>query len=187
MTEFIMKRLFCALLALVLCMGFASGEELTKEFTTQYFTMRLPGDWFISFDNLEESEDSWDLGYMYRYGDVTLCMYATLDYYSSWYDVSLWRGNEKDMVEYTASLLKQFEDMSPRLIETVTVGRIPFVIIEITFEDGDRGYYAETMTNGYCVGLTLYAVSAKTYKGVDVDHDTYELFVRILNSFKPIV
>ena len=180
------KRIAAALIAATLLFGCALSEELSRKFTTKHFTLGLPVDWLISADGLEQSEDSWELGYLYRSGDTLLCIASQLDYYSDWADVSLWRNDPDDMDEYVASLLKQLDEYGASVMETVEVGRIPFVILECTM-DGCLMYYAETMTNGYAVSFQLYAMDDDTYESRDVTREDYELFVRILDSFEPII
>ena len=180
-----MKRIAAILLILSLFTGCALSEELSQTFKNKHYTLRLPEDWTISTDNLDEDEDYWELGYLYCEGETILCIAATLEYYEDWTDVSLWKSDQEEMDMYIRDLTRQLSDYEARYLETIYVGKIPFIVMEL--KNSEREYYAETMTNGYAVGLDFYAMKYPTYKDVEVSHEQYELFVRILNTFEPIV
>ncbi|MBQ9408207.1 MAG: hypothetical protein IJU28_02280 [Clostridia bacterium] len=182
-----MRKLLCILLALCLALPWATalGEGQKKLFTTRYFTVEIPNDWVADYSGLSQTKDSWELGYLYPPGDSTLCVYAEIEYYDEWKDVSLWRQNEAEMAEYTRVLLKDYESYAPELIDTLYVGRVPFLLLKLT-DTGSCFYWAETMTNGYMVGFECYALDERFSGYRDVTQAELETFLNILNSFVPI-
>ncbi len=179
-----MKRIVSLLLACALWLCAAAFAEKSENlFETKYYTMRAPEGWVCDYDDLKKEEKSWELGYIFRKPDYQLCVFAGLDYYSNWSDVSLWRGREEDMREYKDVLLKDYKDYSPELVETVTVGKIPFLVMKLTDNDAVF-YYAETMTNGYAVSFEYYALDARS-EWRNVTDEEYRLFIEMLKTFEP--
>ena len=176
-----MKRGFFAILALLLCLALTAKADQT--FATRYFTLTIPDAWETDFDGLISDKTKWDLGYIYP--SDTLCIRAELQYYEAWNDFSLWRADKAGMDEYTQALLDDYKEYLPKLTNTLFVGRIPFLLLELHDREGIF-YWAETMTNGYAVGFECYGLSddLKSYR--DVTDAELEHFVETLKTFQPV-
>ena len=181
------KKWLCALAALAaFLMAAALGEGATQTFETKHFKMTVPADWVIDCSNLKHKDSNWELGYLYPPGDSTLCVYADLRYYDNWSDISLWKADEATMDEYKRVLLEDYESYSAEFVETIYVGRIPFIVIKL-YDNGSAVYWIETMTNGYAVGFECYALgdTADSYRSVT--QEEYEQIIDILSTFEPII
>ena len=179
-----MKRLFGAVLILVLVLSLSCAlGELGQTFETKHYTLSIPDGWTVDKDDLNSKPGSWELGYAYAPEDDAMCIRATLDFYDSWDGISLWSADEDEMNEYRQAMMEDYAQYAPVLIDILYVGRIPFFVMRLT-DDGEVFYWAETMTNGYVVGLECYALDKKgDYR--DVTDAERDLFIDILRTFEP--
>ena len=163
----------------------AVGQKQDNLFVTRYYSVEIPNGWVTDDTGLTQSKDNWELGYIYPPGDSTLCIYSELKYFREWSDVSLWKNDENEMAEYTRVLLKDYQEYAPEIVDTVTVGRIPFILLKLT-DEGSCFYWAETMTNGYVVGFECYALDDSLNNYRNVMQSELETFIGILKTFQPI-
>ena len=182
-----MKRIICMLLALMLLPGmipFAAAEDVI--FSTTYFTLTLPENWLINTDDLSsESEENFQaLGYFCPDEEVGLVVVSYLVYYEDLKNVALWSSDESELQDYAEAVMADFVDDNPEWLGTVTAGKIPFVLIRGTDEDGEY-LYADTITNGYAIEF-LASVSGQDDRQYPITETDIEQFKQILTTFKPV-
>lgn len=181
-----MKRIISLLLALLLSLSAvccAAAEGVT--FKTAYFTLTLPKDWAVDYEDAGVDEDGGEyLGCFYSTDAVGIAAYAYLSYFEDWKDVSLWNADEAELREYADILLKDMEDYDPELIGIVMAGKVPFVFFKGVDEDGPF-FYAETMTNGYAIAFDAYVVD-EDFNQRRITDKHIEQFENILATFQPV-
>ena len=183
-----MKRaiplLLIALLALLPCC--AALAEAGQPFTTDYYTLTLPGDWVIDTSGQEDnSADFQLLGNLCSPDDPGLVIEAGLVHCPDMGGISLWSADEDAMQDYIDALLEDFEDANGEYVETLRSGSIPFVVLRAS--DGDGAYrYVDTMTNGYAIVFYVYHASSDDDRISEPTEAEWALFERILATFRPV-
>jgi len=181
-----MKRIISilAVLALVLsaaCAAFADGQD----FTTAYFTLKLPENWIIDTEDLEKKEGEESLGFFGDDREGGLVGAAYLVYYEELKDFALWNADEQGLQAYTDTLLEEFADLSPVSLGTVMAGKVPLVLIRCSDEEGEF-VYADTVTNGYTIQFEFYVPDDETEKMLPVTDECIEQIKAILETFAPV-
>ena len=179
-----MKRFFILMTAAVLFLSIACAAA-AETFSTNYFSLELPEDWEIDTTDLEKKEGEESLGFFGgKVGDGLLLGGAYLVYYEDLKDFALWNSSEEELKEYTDILLEEFADANPEMIGTVTVGKIPLVLIRGADKDGEF-VYADTVTNGYSIQFEFYAMDSDGEKDLPLTDEHIKQIETILASFKP--
>ena len=84
----------------------------------------------------------------------------------------------------TDILLEEFADANPEMIGTVTVGKIPLVLIRGADKDGEF-VYADTMTNGYAIEFEFYVTDDEGDQQLPITDEHIVQIETILASFEP--
>ena len=180
-----MKRLFLLLMTAVLLLSAACAAADGVTFSTAYFSLELPDNWEIETDDLEKKDDTEELGF---FGGETaegfLMGGAYLVYYENLKDISLWSASEEELQDYADALLEDFEKNNPRLIATVTAGKIPLVVIRGDDDEGEF-VYADTITNGYAIEFEFYVTDDDGEKMLPITDQDIEQIKTILATFQP--
>ena len=178
-----MKRFLILMTAAVVFLAVACAAAET--FSTSYFSLELPDGWEIDTTDLEKKEDEESLGFFAgKIGDGLLLGGAYLVYYEDLKDIALWNASEEQLKEYADLLLEEFADANPEMIGTVTVGKIPLVLIRGADKDGEF-VYADTVTNGYSIQFEFYAMDSDGEKDLPLTDEHIKQIETILASFKP--
>ena len=176
-------RLLAAILLLAFCVSSSVAESVT--FSTPYFTLQLPEDWSISNDEPETNDNAQYLGAFADSADIGLVVVAYLVYYEDLKNVALWSSDTSDLEAYAEAVLEDFAEDSPEWLGVVTAGKIPFVLIKGTDQNGDY-LYADTLTNGYAIELTAYIAGPDGDEIYPVTDGYIEQFKDILMTFQPV-
>ena len=154
-----MKRLLSLVFALALALSaVCCAVAAEKTFKTAYFTITLPSGWDFNTDDACVDEDGDEyLGFFGEDKSIGLIVGAYKIYYEDLTDISLWNSSEAELKEYADSVMYDFADEDPEYLGIVMAGRIPFVLIKATDEDGEY-LYADTMTNGYAIEFQAYVM-----------------------------
>lgn len=181
-----MKRIISLLLALLLILPAAccAAAEDTV-FTTSYYTLTLPRDWDADYEDAGVEDEGVEyLGMFGSLEDEGLVVIAYLVYYETLKDFSMWNADASELEEYAQAMLEDFEDDSPRLLDVMTAGNIPFVLLFAVDEDGDY-VYAETMTNGYAIEFFVY-MADEYGDTLPMTDEQIERFKTVLATFQPV-
>ena len=174
-----MKKLIAMILSLALALPAflcAAAEGVT--FTTPYYTLTLPEGWEIDMSETGPEDGYEYLGCFYSPEDTGLAVYAFLEYYEEYKDVSLWNADEDDIREYAEIALEDLADDNPVFLGTVSAGSVPFVLIRGADADGDY-LYADTMTNGYAIIFEACVL--------DYDENQYPVTDKHIEQFRTIL
>ena len=181
-----MKRaisLLLAMLALALpcCAALA---EAGQTFSTDYYTLTLPGDWTIIPPEAGEDEDYKLLGDLCSPEDPGLVIEAGLIHYPDMEDTSLWNADEATTQGYIDAVLDELKDDRPEYVSTLKVGAIPFLVFRAEPDDGPY-YYIDTMTNGYAVVFYAYVASDDSDVLLPMSDADWAQVEAILTTFRP--
>ena len=182
-----MKRaiplLLIALLALLPCC--AALAEAGQTFTTDYYTLTLPGDWVIDTSGQEDNNADFQLlGNLCSPDDPGLVIEAGLVHCPDMGGISLWSADEETMQQYIDSVLDELKDDSPEYLSTFKVGQIPFLVFQ--GKDADGPYrYIDTMTNGYAVVFYAYTAGTDGDSLLPMSDADWAQVESILATFKP--
>ncbi len=182
-----MKRIISLVFALALAMSAVCGAAAAeKTFTTAYFTVKLPNGWDYDTEDAEVYEDGGEyLGVFGEDKDVGMIVFSYKFYYEDFQDVSLWNAGKEEMDEYIEILLNEFSDEDPEYLGTVMAGKIPFVLIKCTDEDGEY-LYAETMTNGHAIIFDCYVLDGEGETQYPFTQKYIDQIKLILETFQPV-
>lgn len=182
-----MKRIVSLVFALVLALSAVCGAAAAeKTFKTAYFTLTLPKGWDFDTEDAGVDEDGDEyLGLFGEDKDIGIIVFTYMVYYEDYKDVSLWNVNQAEMDAYIKDLLYQFSDDDPEYIDTVMAGKIPFVLIKATDEEGEY-LYAETMTNGYAIAFDCYVYDEDGENQYPFTQKYVEQIKSILETFQPV-
>ena len=182
-----MKRLFFLVFALALAMSVVCGAAAAeKTFKTDYFTLKLPNGWDYDTEDAGVDEDGDEyLGLFGEDKDIGIIVFTYMMYYEDYKDVSLWNADKAEMNAYIEDLLYQFSDDEPEYLDTVMAGKIPFVLIKGTDEDGEY-LYAETMTNGYAIAFDCYVFDEDGENQYPFTQKYVNQIKSILETFQPV-
>ncbi len=181
-----MKRwisLLAAILLLAFCVTSSVAESVS--FSTPYFTLQLPENWITSDEEPETDGNAQYLGAFADSADIGMVIVAYLVYYEDLKNVALWSSDTSDLEAYAEAVLEDFAEDSPEWLGVVTAGKIPFVLIKGTDQDGDY-LYADTLTNGYAIELTAYITGPDGEEMYPVTDEYIEQFKEILMTFQPV-
>ena len=180
-----MKRLIVLMVAAVLVLGIACAAAADGEvFTTPYFSMKLPEGWEVDYESKERKEGEECLGFFGGPEEIGLICGAYLIYYENLRDIALWNADEEELQAYTEAILEDYKDNNPELIGIVMAGKIPFVVIKGTDEDGDF-VYADTMTNGNAIEFMFYVTDYDGEKQYPITDEYIEQIRTVLTGFEP--
>ena len=179
-----MKKLLSLFLALLLVLTgvyAAVAEEVV--FSTDYYSLTLPGDWVIDTENLASSEEMQELGHFFDPQEKGLLINAYL-LITGDVDDSIWNAEEGTYQDYVDMLLQEFEDSNPEMKGIIQAGGVPFVLIKCSDDYGEF-LYAETIHNGMVFEFEAYVTDDAGTQYV-VTEEYQELFQTILESFQPL-
>ena len=117
--------------------------------------------------------------------DIGIIVYTYKMYYEDFKDVSLWNADKAEMDEYIETLMYEFSDDNPEYLGTVMAGKIPFVLIKGTDEDGEY-LYAETMTNGHAIIFDCYMFDEDGENQFPFTQEYVDQIKSILATFLPV-
>lgn len=182
-----MKRIVSLVFALVLALSAVCGAAADeKTFNTAYFTLKLPNGWDYDNEDTEvyEGGDEY-LGLFGEDKDIGIIVFTYKMYYEDFKDVSLWNADKAEMDEYIETLMYEFSDDNPEYLGTVMAGKIPFVLIKGTDEDGEY-LYAETMTNGHAIIFDCYVFDEDGENQFPFTQEYVDQIKSILATFLPV-
>ena len=182
-----MKRLLSFAFALALALSaVCCAAAAEKIFKTAYFTITLPSGWDFDTEDACVDEDGDEyLGFFGEDKSIGLIVGAYIVYYEDLSDISLWNSSEAELQEYADSVMYDFADEEPEYLGIVMAGKIPFVLIKATDEDGEY-LYADTMTNGYAIEFQVYVMGADGETQYPMTEKYIELFKSVLATFQPV-
>ena len=182
-----MKRLLSLVFALALALSAVCCAAVAeKTFKTAYFTITLPSGWDFDTEDAEVYEDGDEyLGLFGEDKETGIIVFTYKMYYEDYKDVSLWNADKAELDAYIEDLLYEFSDDDPEYLGTVMAGRIPFVLIKGTDEDGEY-LYAETMTNGHVIMFDCFVLDGDGENQYPFTQKYMDKIKSILETFQPV-
>jgi len=181
-----MKRamILLAALALALLPCCAALAEANQTFSTDYYTLTLPGDWVVVPPEANDDEDYKLLGDLCSPENPGLVIEAGLVHYPDMGDTSLWNADEAATQDYIDAVLDELKDDRAEYVSTLKVGAIPFLVFRAEPDDGPY-YYIDTMTNGYAVVFYAYVASDDSDVLLPMSDADWAQVEAILTTFRP--
>ncbi|HNW87029.1 MAG TPA: hypothetical protein PLP25_06510 [Candidatus Limiplasma sp.] len=174
-----MKKIAALSLALLLALSLtvASAQTYTAG---SYYTIDYP-DTLTLDDTSYTDENTADNTWLYMLEGEDYLIDASISTASGYEGFSLYSASDADRQAYVDDTLDAYADDNAALVDTLTVGNIPFYIFSMEDSDGPY-YYAETLANGASINFCCYYSDA----GATPDEALLKDLETVLGTFKPV-
>lgn len=173
-----MKKLAAFSLALLMALSLTAASAQTY-MAGNYYTIDYP-DTLTLDDTSYTDENTEDNTWLYMLEGDSYLIDASISTASGYEGFSLYNASEADRQSYVDDTLDAYADDNATLVDTLTVGNVPFYIFSMEDSDGPY-YYAETLANGASINFCCYYNDANATP----DEALLKNLEAVLTTFKP--